>query len=110
MIDWARVKELCDEVSAEDFDEVVALFVEEVEEITGRMKALPTLSTLEDDLHFLKGSALSLGFREFAGLCQAGETMSAQGRAADVDVAAVLASYDASKAVFLNQLPEILEA
>ena len=29
MIDWARVSELRDEVGAEDFDEVVELFLEE---------------------------------------------------------------------------------
>ena len=32
MIDWARVSELRDEVGAEDFDEVVELFLEEVDE------------------------------------------------------------------------------
>ena len=32
MIDWTRVSELRDEVGAEDFDEVVELFLEEVDE------------------------------------------------------------------------------
>ena len=33
MIDWSRVNELRDEVGAEDFEEVVELFLEEVEEV-----------------------------------------------------------------------------
>ncbi len=110
MIDWTRVKELCDEVGAEDFDEVVDLFLEEVEEVTTRLKLAPEMIKLEDDLHFLKGSALSLGFREFANLCQAGETASARGHATTVDLPAILSSYDASKAVFLNDLSGVLAA
>ena len=108
MIDWSRVTELCDEVGKEDIDEVVELFFEEVEDITERMKSSPDLVTLEADLHFLKGSALSLGFSDFAALCQHGETASANGQASDVDVPAVLKSYDTSKAVFLNDLPRML--
>jgi HPt (histidine-containing phosphotransfer) domain-containing protein len=108
MIDWMRVKELRDEVGAEDFDEVVDLFLEEVEEVTERMKTTFDLTTLEGDLHFLKGSALSIGFSEFASLCQGGETASGQGHAGDVDVGAILTSYDASKVIFLNELPGVL--
>ena len=110
MIDWTRVKELCDEVGAEDFDEVIELFFEEVEEVTERVHATSDIAALEGDLHFLKGSALSLGFRDFANLCQAGETASAQGNAAGVDVAAVLSSYAASKTIFLNELQSVLAA
>ena len=33
MIDWARVSELRDEVGAEDFEEVVQLFLAEVEDV-----------------------------------------------------------------------------
>tara|TARA_R110002074_G_scaffold609_16_gene3328 strand:- start:381 stop:713 length:333 start_codon:yes stop_codon:yes gene_type:complete len=108
MIDWTRVKELREEVGAEDFGEVVDLFLEEVNDVTERMKAGPDLSNLEADLHFLKGSALSLGFNDFANLCQDGETASAQGQSDDVNVAAILTSYDASKVVFLADLPTIL--
>jgi len=108
MINWARVKELCDEVGSEDFDEVVDLFLEEVDEVTDRLKSALDPPTLEADLHFLKGSALSLGFSDFAALCQDGETASAQGKSGDVDVAAILSSYDASKVVFLNELPEVM--
>ena len=32
MIDWSRVEELRDKIGAEDFDEVVELFLSEVED------------------------------------------------------------------------------
>lgn len=41
MIDWARVTDLRSEVEEEDFDEIVALFLEEVAEVTGRLAAGP---------------------------------------------------------------------
>lgn len=104
MIDWTRVKELRGEVGAEDFDEVVELFIEEVDEVTARLKSTQQSTDLEADLHFLKGSALSLGFKEFAALCQSGETASAQGRSGDVDLATILSSYDASKSTFLSNM------
>ena len=44
MIDWARVSELRDEVGAEDFDEVVELFLEEVDEAIAALRDLTDLS------------------------------------------------------------------
>jgi len=50
MIDWA-----------EDFDEVVELFLEEVDEAIVALRDLTDLSELEPQCHFLKGSALNIG-------------------------------------------------
>ena len=61
MIDWARVSELRDEVGAEDFDEVVELSLEEVDEAIAALRDLTDLSELEPQCHFLKGSALISG-------------------------------------------------
>lgn len=104
MIDWTRVRELRDEVGAEDFDEVVELFIEEVDEVTARLRFTPEPTALEADFHFLKGSALSLGFEDFAALCQKGETASAQGRSGDVDLALIISSYEVSKSTFLSSI------
>ena len=68
MIDWARVSEFHDEVGAEDFDEVVALFLEEVDEAIAALRDLTDLSELEPQCRFLKGSALNIGFSDFANL------------------------------------------
>ncbi|MEL6099701.1 MAG: Hpt domain-containing protein [Pseudomonadota bacterium] len=102
MIDWQRVAALKEEVGAEDFDEVVELFLEEVDEVIDRLRECTDRDQLEADMHFLKGSAMNLGFECFSDLCQMGEQMSANGQAADVDVAAVLNCYDKSRAAFLG--------
>jgi HPt (histidine-containing phosphotransfer) domain-containing protein len=57
---------------------------------------------LEADLHFLKGSALNLGFRHLAALCGAGEKRAAVGAA--VDVAEVAESFAASRQAFVAGL------
>ena len=110
MIDWERVQQLRGEVGADDFDEVVELFLEEVDEIVDRLRTCATPEDLESDLHFLKGSALNLGFADFSGLCQVGEEMSANGQAGDVDLVSILNCYDASRAMFLNDMSDKLSA
>lgn len=104
MIDWQRVGELRDEVGAEDFHEVVDLFLEEVDEIIERLTKSPDPTAYEADLHFLKGSALNLGFRDFGALCANGEQASAAGQSEAVDIVPIISSYQASKVQFLAQL------
>ena len=104
MIDWARVDELRDEVGAEDFDEVVELFLEEVDEMIVRLIHTPDPATYEEDLHFLKGSALNLGFSDFSNLCAIGERSAAAGASNTIDIQAVIGSYHASRAEFLAHL------
>ena len=104
MIDWKRVEELKQEVGDEDFAEVVVLFLEEVEETIARMKATPSPNTLEEDMHFLKGSAMNLGFSQFTGLCQAGETAAANGDTSTVSLPEIFSCYDGSRAEFLARM------
>ena len=52
MIDWARVSELRDEVGAEDYDDVVELFLEEVDEAIVALRDLTDFSELEPQCHF----------------------------------------------------------
>jgi len=99
MINWAKVIELRNDVGADDFEEVVELFLDEVEDTIGHL-GKPGRS-LEHDLHFLKGSALNLGFTDFSDLCMNGEAAAARGEAETVDTNAVVASYQASKSAFL---------
>lgn len=106
LINWDKVGELRDEVGAEDFDEVVELFLEEVEETILQLGA--DGRSVEHDLHFLKGSALNLGFVQFSELCRAGESAAAAGNADSVDLNAVVTSYGASRDVFLAELPKNL--
>jgi len=102
MIDWTRVRELKDEIGEEDFGEVAEMFIAEVEEVIDRLKASPDPSLFEADLHFIKSSALNLGFSDLSALCQTGERQAAGGDAGGVELAPVFASYTASKAAFLG--------
>lgn len=104
MIDWEQVSTLRAEIGEEEFEEVVPLFIEEVTGIIDKLRAAPDLSRLEEDLHALKGSALNLGFTDFSMLCHRGEALSAKGKAAEVDVAAIVASFDTSEAAFTSGL------
>lgn len=101
MIDWMRVTELRTEIGAEDFTEVVDLFLEEVDAGMAELGSDP--DHLEEQLHALKGSALNLGFSDFAALCQAGETRAASGQG-DIDLDALRATYDVSMTAFLEGL------
>lgn len=106
MIDWKRVMDLKAEVGIDDFEEIVPLFLKEASEITERLRTGGNLQHLEEDLHCLKGSALNLGFSEFSSLCSAGESTAANGNARGVDVTAILASFEASRDVFLSGLAD----
>jgi HPt (histidine-containing phosphotransfer) domain-containing protein len=107
MIQWARINELRDEIGAEDFDEVVDLFLEEVEEAIQELSVDSTANQMEQHLHFLKGSALNLGFRTFSDLCQDGERRSAKGETGTIDLAAIIDGFERSKTMFIAQLPEM---
>ena len=108
MIDWNRVTELRDEVGAEDFDEVVDLFLLEVDEEIETLQSDHTSDTLAQKLHFLKGSAMSLGFAEFSQLCAESEKQIVVEGVDKIDVASLLGSYGASRAHFMEQLPHKL--
>lgn len=99
MIDWARVRDLRDEIGDDSFDEVAELFLEEADEVVAKLDGTLSAGALEGALHFLKGSALNLGFTTLAALCQSGEKRAAGG-ATDIDTAEILATYHQSKATF----------
>lgn len=107
MIDWGRVRALRDEIGADDFAEVVTLFLEEADEAVARLSSARGAAAVEADLHFLKGAALNLGFAEFAALCQNGERRAAQGDLS-ADLALIRAAYTESKTLLetgLDQTP-----
>lgn len=105
MIDWDRVSELRDEVGAEDFLEVVEMFLDEVNEEIDTITDEMTAQELEAKLHFLKGSALNLGLKTFAEMCRVGEDMARQGELHGIDRTAIVTCYHASIEAFENALP-----
>lgn len=100
MIDWTRVSDLKEEVGEEDFDMILGIFEEEVNEVVARLRTTTDRSRMAEDLHFLKGSALNLGFTAVGRLCEVGERLGAEGRIAEFDLQALLDAYDASWGVF----------
>lgn len=98
MIDWDRVAELQEEVGQDGFCEVVALFLEETDEVVARLARHETAQELGCDLHFLKGSALNLGLRALAQLCQEGERLCEGGTADRVNLPTLRRLYEESKA------------
>lgn len=106
MINWDRVTELRDEIGGEDFAEVVTLFLEEADEVALHLPDCADAKPLESALHFLKGSALNLGFSDLAALCQEGERIAASG-STDFDVSRVVACYDTSKSAFESGLDRL---
>lgn len=103
MIDWQQVLALKEEIGDDDFEEVVDMFLDEVEEGLGDLQDDQQTSQLEASLHALKSSALNLGFRQFADLCAAGEGAAARGE--PVDLTPIFSTYAESKAIFVSSRP-----
>lgn len=104
MIDWHRVTELRSEIGAEEFREVAEMFLEETDEVIAALRDSPTPPDLRKQLHFLKGSALNLGFCEMAGLCSQGERLASVGEGEKVDLPTLISLYDKSRAAFVARL------
>ncbi|WP_417205950.1 Hpt domain-containing protein [Antarctobacter sp.] len=111
MIDWSRVDELVDEIGPEDFGEVADLFLEEVENaITHLESGEGNPVVTEEQMHFLKGASMNLGFETLAQLCRAGEKAAAAGTPEAVSPAEVRKAFEESRIQFQKGLPDRLAA
>ena len=106
MIDWNRVYELRQEVGDEEFQPILALFLDEVEAI---MRRLPVdgPDELETDLHFLKGSAWSVGFKGLGEACEAAELLAQQGWQGRPAISRIQSIYTASRQSLLAGLAQL---
>jgi len=107
LIDWTKVRELCEDVGRDGLDEVIDLFLEEVE------TALQTIGMAEDleaALHFVKGCSLNIGFHHFTQLAAAGEALAARGCPDQVDLTGLDHAYRQSKDLFLAEFQSRLVA
>lgn len=105
MIDWGRVNALREEVGPEAFAEVVELFLEEVDEKVAQISA-GRGGSAEEDMHFLKGAAINLGFKDLGVLCRDSEALARAGQAEEIDLAAVFDCFEASRESFLEAANE----
>lgn len=100
MINWDRVRSLRNEVGAEDFDEIVDLFFCEVEPAVSALADFETAEDLAARLHFLKSSALNLGFEDLSTLCARGEHAAESGQTYTINLDQVSSAYQMAKARF----------
>ena len=107
MIDWTHIKQLETDVGAAEFKNVVALFLDEVDsEIELLRTPVRTPEILKSKMHFLRGSAYYLGFREFGDLCAQNELLADTERAGDIDLNHLILVYDLSRSRFLDEAPK----
>jgi HPt (histidine-containing phosphotransfer) domain-containing protein len=107
MIDWTYIKQLETDVGEAEFKNVVALFLDEVDsEIELLRTPGKTPEILKSKMHFLKGSAYYLGFKDFGDLCAQNELLADTGRAEDIDLSLLISVYDRSRSRFLDEAPK----
>lgn len=102
MLDWDRVTELQNEVGEDAFAEVVEIFLEEVEELIETYRTGQPPQDVGGEMHFLRGSAMNLGFSTFAEICNAAEQAAKHSTPVPLDLKALCDCYDASKAELMN--------
>ena len=90
MLDLDQLETLRAEIGADGFAEVADLLVCEIADGITALGTQPTGADLSAQFHYLKGSALNLGFRDFAALCAQGE------QGLPVDTATLQQVFDAS--------------
>lgn len=73
LVNRERLAALRGEIGEDGFEEVVEMFLRESEEVVARLGGQRAGAMSEADLHFLKGSALTLGFDDLADLCRQSE-------------------------------------
>lgn len=103
MIDWSRVVRLREEVGAAEFGPLLELFMDEVETVVMHLCG-DQPRKLADDLHFIRGSALNLGFSGLAALCQEYESLLARSQCQHIDLEKLRGCYARSKQVFMRDL------
>jgi len=104
MIDWKRIDELRGEIGPDGFAEVADMFLEEAEQAVQALARGLAADEIAAQLHFLRGSALSLGLVDLAAVCHDGEHKAASGRSVQIDLEQIAVIYQASRAQLLGSI------
>ncbi|MEM7290014.1 MAG: Hpt domain-containing protein [Pseudomonadota bacterium] len=105
-IDWEQVAQLRRDVGADGFEEIIEVFLDEVEEKAEELRVCSPDTALEEHLHFLKGSAKNVGFDYFSELCASAEREAMSRDSVKIDIPHLLEAYNLSKAALLSELPK----
>ncbi|NSX53563.1 Hpt domain-containing protein [Parasulfitobacter algicola] len=104
MIDWNRINELKKEIGLDDFDEVIGLFLEEAEDVLANLKQDQPEDKLLEYLHYLKGSALNIGFNHVAVICTKLEKRLDESNYNHREIETLFEAYNTSKTHFFKNL------
>lgn len=103
MIDWPRICELRDEIGNADFEDVMRLFFEEFEEALATIQSLSDAHAVAAAVHFLKGSALNIGFEQVSTLCSALESSGTEKLSRDTEIQIIASAYHESKSAYFDE-------
>ncbi|MDO9639050.1 MAG: Hpt domain-containing protein [Pseudotabrizicola sp.] len=107
MIDWQIANDLKQAIGPEVFEEVVTVFFQETDSTLNRLLGATTADAMKSELHFMKGSALNLGFSDLAQICQRLESRAEAGES-DLPLAQVKTIYSASQDEFSRRRAEMI--
>ena len=100
MIDWTRISALEDELGQDEMPAIVSVFLEEVGEALDGLAA-PT----EADMHFIKGSAATLGLADLTRISSEGEIRLRQNPLAEIAVGELHRAFEIEKRELLTKFP-----
>lgn len=103
MIDWAQLRQLQDDIGKDEMDDVVELFLCEVDEALATFEDDYEEMSLEDrsaSFHFLKGCAANLGFKDFGHLCSEAEQDTKNGKDPTFQISDLVSLYAQSTQAF----------
>lgn len=106
MIDWARVRQLRNDVGAGEFLPLVTLFLDEIEARLDRLD--PASGQLSQDVQALRRSALNLGFMRLAALCLSAEISLRNGRPELIRPDELSSSFGAARQALRREMSEQL--
>jgi HPt (histidine-containing phosphotransfer) domain-containing protein len=69
MINWQRISELEADIGEDEVDEVLSLFLEEMDEVVEIFASASATIDLPAQLHLLKGMAWNVGFVDVGDVC-----------------------------------------
>lgn len=103
MIDWQHIKELEADLGADAFPDLVVVFLDEISEAVQAIE--PPATPSEAQMHFLKGTALTLGFTDLGNRASDAETTLRNDPNAKLDLDELQSAYQSELAEFKARMP-----
>ena len=102
MIDWGRIAELENDLGAEEIPALVSVCLEEVSEALENL-----VSPTEAELHFIKGTAATLGLVDLAQIASEGESALKHNPASAIKVEQLKTAFELEKRELHQRFPDL---